>query len=225
MTWPESCAREPAERPALDDALRRAERDRVDREARLLRELRSLERLQEATRLRAVGEEEDRHRALLVSTRRRLCERARRAGEVAGAAIAARPSGTRSVTCRPRSTAVWSASPIAVPPYTRNWSMSVDRRLDELVVLRRRRRHLRLAGEDDEPDPQVVGRLVEERAERLLRGAEPRRLDVLRPASSATCRRRGSPSRAPSGACARPPVARGRRRATPRPRTTSAAGT
>ena len=51
---------------------------------------------------------------------------------------------------------------------------------DELVVVGRRRRHLRLSREHDETDPQVVGRLVEEGAKRLLRGAEPCRLDVLR---------------------------------------------
>ena len=57
--------------------------------------------------------------------------------------------------------------------------MSVIAVSDELVIVRRRRRYLRLAGEYDEPDLQVVGCLVEERAQSLLRRAEPRRLDVL----------------------------------------------
>ncbi len=55
-----------------------------------------------------------------------------------------------------------------------------DRRVDQRVVLRRRRRHLGLPGEDHEPDPEVARSLVEERSQRLLSGAEPRRLDILR---------------------------------------------
>ena len=115
-----------AERPALDDAVRRPQRDRVDGEAGLLRQLGALERLEQAARLGAVGQEQNRDGALLrrppsgsVACASDLVEL-----DVAGAAVAP-SSGTRSVTCLPRSTAVWRASPIAVPPKTRNSSMSV----------------------------------------------------------------------------------------------------
>jgi hypothetical protein len=55
-----------------------------------------------------------------------------------------------------------------------------DGGVHELVILRRRRRDLRFSGEHDEPDAEIVGRLVEERPQRLLGGAEARGLDILR---------------------------------------------
>ena len=50
----------------------------------------------------------------------------------------------------------------------------------EVVIPGRGSCDLRLPREDDEPHPQAIGRLVEERADCLLGRAQPRRLDVLR---------------------------------------------
>jgi hypothetical protein len=53
----------------------------------------------------------------------------------------------------------------------------VDRRSHELVILRRRRRDLRVAGET-RGRREAMRCPVEERADRFLRGTEPRWLDI-----------------------------------------------
>ena len=180
-----TCARvlpgDAAERPALDHALRGAERDRVDGEAAPP---------SRAARPRAAGE------------RRASGRRRRGRGSTRGSSPRplVRLGGLRERSRRSRRRRRGSGSLLGhevgdLPPEQDRGLESVadrgaaedeelvdvgDRRLDELVVVRRRRRDLRLSREDDEPDPEVVRRLVEERAKRLLRRAEPRRLDVLR---------------------------------------------
>ena len=96
-----------------------------------------------------------------------------------GAAISPSRSARRRVTCLPEVDRGLQRVADRRPSEDEELVDVLDRRLHELVVPRRRRCHLRLAGEDDESDLQVVGRLVEESSNRLLRRAEPRRLDVL----------------------------------------------
>ena len=99
-----------AERPALDDAVRGSQCDRVDGEARLLGQLGSFERLEKAARLGAVGQEENRDGALLLvlvaarpparatwwssTSPERLSRRPRARGR-SPAVRAGRPSGVR----------------------------------------------------------------------------------------------------------------------------------
>ena len=71
----------------------------------------------------------------------------------------------------------------------------VDRLGDEPVVGRRRRRHLRLACEEDEADLEPRRHLVEERVQRALRRDRAASASRRSPASSRRRRARARPSR------------------------------
>ena len=162
---------------ASDRPLRGPERDGVDREARLLRQRGALHRLEDPSRLRAVREEEDRDQALLVAP---LCLReSPRVGRRRGRRGLPFDSGGASIDCLPSSTAVCKRVPDRSSSVDGELADRVDGLLDEIVIRGRRRRDLRFAGEDDEPDADAIRNPLQEEADRLLCGSEPRRLDVL----------------------------------------------
>ncbi len=145
------------------------EREGVDGNPGLLRAVGPLERLQRAAGLRAVREEEDRDGRLGLY----------RGGDHVGDGLAGR---LRRSLDR------------LLSELYRGGERVADRRAAEagerpdvfeplehqLVVGRRRGRHLGLPGERDQADTQALRRVLEERARRLLGGLEPRRLDVGR---------------------------------------------
>ena len=98
------------------------------------------------------------------------------------------------VIWRPSRTAVAIASPIAVPPKPRNSPAASTASPTSAWSRRRRRRDLRLTGEEDEPDAHTARHLVEERVDRLLRGDRAGSASRRSPASIPRRRGRGSPS-------------------------------
>ena len=137
----------------LDHAAGGSQSDRVNGKAGLLRERGALERLQDSPGLGAVGE--DRYRAL-PDTPDRLGQRSSHLLSLSGGDLAVR----RRRLAR-RLPAELDSRPQRVPDRGAAEDEElvdlVDCRLDELVVTRGRRRDLRIAGEDHEPDAQPVG--------------------------------------------------------------------
>jgi hypothetical protein len=156
-------------------ALGRPQRDRVDGDAGVARERGALHRLQEAARLGPVREEEDRRDALLRRRRRPRAERDRLPVAVASTGAAAAAARLFRELDRERERVADRRAAVAGEEVDR-----VERGAQELAVPRRRRRHLRVAGERDQADLEPLGDAVEERPDGLLRRGEPRRLDVLR---------------------------------------------
>ena len=157
-------AAESARRPG-EHAVRRAERDRVDRDARRLGPVGALERLEQAAGLMAVGEEEDRDGALLRVRDRRVRDRLR----------PVRVLGLDQVDCRGERVAD-RGSPVAGVV-----AEAVEALADDVEVGRRRRGHLRVAGERDQRDPDVARHLLQEGTHRVLSCGQSRGLDVGRP--------------------------------------------
>ena len=155
----------PAEPVERDRALGRAQGDRVDGNAGVLRLLRAFEGLEDAGSLRAVGEHENRrHRALGVVVERRLLR-----GHV-GACLRHGAAAGQLDRSRQRVADRSAAPRIEI----------VDGVANDLAVARERRHYLRLRGERDDADAVAVRQLLQEEAHGFLSGSQACRRHVLR---------------------------------------------